>query len=291
MAKHDRETLYESVGEVWELVSNVADQRRAGSFASAKPAENGWDLGAGLEGAARMLVHGWNQHTDDVDETVQRELDKLQDRINKFNFEQTESLLDVSGSWVDVDRFISGEPECMWEQHMQDDNVNGRVLRIVMNCAASAFVSDAALVQRGASVVAAVTAAQAMGFNAELWVAEAVNPSGYGRSSNSTNVEMVKIKDYRDPIDMDVAMFCIAHPAMLRRVFFVLNEEHDEDHRDHFGFKPSGGYGKPSNLPTSITESFDLVIERYEYGQEKGAAELLSSIIVTDESERVSEYE
>lgn len=237
-----------------------------------------------------MLVHGWDHHSVDVNESVQRELDKLQDRVNKFNEQQTFSLLDVSGGWVDVDRFISGEPECMWEQHMSEDTTSGRVLRILINCAASANVSDSHLVSRGSAVVAAVDAAQAMGFNAEVWIGEAVTPSG-GSSSQGTNLELVKIKDYRDPIDIDVAMFCIAHPAMLRRVFFVLNEEHDEAHRKMFGFAKHGGYGVPADFPSDLTDSFDLVIERFQYGQQESAEKLLSSIILTDEDERISEYE
>jgi hypothetical protein len=289
-AKVARETRYESLTEVHEIVDSVLQDRINSGATSTRNSGGEWTLGVDLPTAAHMLIHGWTMHHEEVHRSVETELDELRDRINKFNHEQTQSLLDVAGSWVDVDRFISGEPECMWEQQMNPAVVNGRVIRILINCTASHDVSDRALAARGSNVVAAVEAAQAMGFNAEIWVGEAVTPSS-NRSSKAANVEIIRVKDYLDPIDIDSLMFCIAHPAMLRRIMFVLNEEHEEEHRTKFGFFVGGGYGVPTEFPESITESFDLVIERFKFGEEDDASKMLDSIFVLDENERISEYE
>lgn len=293
MGKHDRETRYESVLEVHELVVDRIPQRQAEPRAASVSTGNGheWTLGASLQDAADLFLKGWDQHTETVSDNVQRELEKLQDKVNKFNDDQTFSLLDVAGGWVDVDRYISGEPECMWEQQVNPAVVNGRVLRVLVNGAAACNVDADALVTRGTAVVSAVQAVQAMGFNVELWVGESVSPTG-NAGDNSRNVEMVKVKDYRDPIDIDVSMFCMAHPAMLRRIFFLLNEEHDDNHRRAFGFGVgTGGYGSPSEFPKELTEQFDFVVEQYRWGQEKNAESIIESMIFTNDEERISEYE
>jgi len=290
-----RITQYESLAEVRDLIidggdvgsSNVAD--RSSGYGHNNPGNAGeWAGGGGINDCAEMLLHGWQDQDADFHEEVDRLLVTLEDKMNDFIQEQSKTVLDVSGGWVDVDRFIAGDPENMYESWMEPEVTKGKALKVLLNIAASNGVSPEAIKRRGFAVAAAVQAVSTMGFNVEMWVGESTHSTGEWRARKHCNVEIIKVKDYFDPLDEEVAMFMCAHPGMLRRICFWLNEQHEAEFRKGQGFGPeSGGYGVPAPFPKELHEQFDLVIER---GEAFSADEVVDQLLITNDEDRLNEY-
>lgn len=281
----DRITYYESLAEVRDRIIDGPDYGSEDHYgrASMRNGRGDWAGGHSLQECANMLLDGWQDEQMDFHEEVEKLLDQLADRMNDFIQDQHRQVLDVSGGYVDIDRYISGEPENMYESWIEPDVSQGKALKVALNCAASAGVNPEYIKRRGLAVAAAVHAVNTMGFNVELWVGQTVRGAG-----SKTNTELVKAKDYFDPLDDEVALMMCAHPGMLRRIVFWLEEQHEEEWRRPMGFGPEGGgYGGPANFPTEVREQFDLVIER---GTSFTAEEIVDQLIVVDEEERLNEY-
>ncbi len=243
---------------------------------------DGWEL----EDSAEGMIHGWDAHTDDISNQVEEMLRNMQEKVNDYIASSTRRVLDVSGGDVDIDRYLRGEPEHMWETWMDEDTLRGKAIKVLVNCVASSTVQATDLVKRGAAVVAAVEAVIASGMNVELWVGESVK-SGQNRGQHVC--EMVLLKEYNDIIDPNVLAYTIGHPTMLRRVCFFLNEQRDMKQRELFGFTKNGGYGKVTDFPAEIVDQFDLVIPRYKAGDETNVEELYDRMMERGD-QRASEY-
>ena len=280
----NRITYYESLTEVRDRIIDGPDygsDNHAGR-ASMRSADRKWSGGHSLQDCANMLLHGWQDEKMDFHQEVEKLLDQLSERMNDFIQDQHRLVLDVSGGFVDIDRYVLGEPENMFESWIEPDVTQGKALKVALNVAASAGVNPEYIKRRGLAVAAAVHAVNTMGFNVELWVGQTV------RGGSDSNTEMVKAKDYFDPLDDEVTLMLCAHPGMLRRIIFWLEEQHEEKWRRNIGFGPEGGgYGSPSNFPEEVREQFDLVIER---GTSFTASEIVDQLVVTSEEERLNEY-
>ena len=254
---------------------------------SNKPADGEFHDGWELSDAAQALITGWDEHHEEMREETDRLLDKLQETVNDYIGSHHKEVRDVSGGFVDMDRFLMGDPECMVESWLDEDTKQGKAIKVLVNCVASWDVSASKLIKRGAAIIAAVEAVIASGMNVELWVGESVN-RGWRGGDGEHAVEMVCVKEYNDLIDPDVLAYTVAHPTMLRRICFYLNEQRPPEQIKNFGFTSSGGYGSVCDMPTEVHEQFDLVIERYKRGQESDAESIFKQMIT--HGERASEY-
>lgn len=277
---------YESLFELNDAIRKDVKNGIGYGRSSYEPAGE-WNGGASLEQCAEMLLTGWRAKRKAIHQNIDEALRELEDRINSYITDQNRSVLDVSGGYVDVDRYLLGEPECMWESHMHDEVSSGKVLKVLVNVAACAGVPPERITERGMAVAAAVEAVQRMGFNVELWVGECV--TGWGnRSGYDASVELVRVKDYRDVIDEEVSLFLMAHPGMLRKIIFWCNEQNPKVIRRDFGFGPDGsGYGRPARFPAEVSEQYDLVVET---GQSFTVEEIVDQLVVTKQEDRLNEY-
>ena len=245
----------------------------------------GFDHGMDLEDACEALTHGWDMHRAEMSEQVDSLISSLQEEVNDYIGTHHREVRDVSGGFVDMDRYLLGEPECMVESWMDEDTLQGKAIKVLVNVAAAAHVSSDKLIARGAAVAAAMDAVMTSGMNVELWVGESIG----GSEPDHMLVDLLCVKEYNDLIDPDVLAFATAHPAMLRRVFFYMNEQHEESERRMFGIGPEGGYyGRIEDIPEELAETFDLVIERYQRGQEEDAEQVYRKMMRMNG--RASEY-
>lgn len=279
------DSLFELNGAIKEELEKKAASAWYGRSSNDEAAK--WNGGKSLAQCAEMLLTGWKAKRSAIHEEIDEALAELEDRINSYITDQNRSVLDVSGSYVDVDRYLLGEPECMWESHMHDEVSSGKVLKVLVNVAAYAGVPPERITERGMAVTAACEAVQRMGFNVELWVGEAVtgwrNKSGY-----DVSVELIRVKDYRDVIDEEVSLFLMAHPGMLRKIIFWCNEQNPQQVRRDFGFGPDGsGYGQPAKFPAEVSNQYDLVVET---GQQFTVEEIVNQLVVTKQEDRLNEY-
>lgn len=141
-----------------------------------------------------------------------------------INARSTTYSYDVAGEFVDVGRFLSGEPECFGIEFNDGGSINRPVVKIVANLAASGSVSPKSLFIRGAAIVAAIDILEALGRRVEAWVAHGSARSRGGDAGAHETHVLVKRAD--QPLDVDRLAFAVAHPACLRRLCFSVMEQH-----------------------------------------------------------------
>ena len=279
-----------SLDEVKMLLSAAMDgDTNWAGRSSNDPAQEDFHGGFTLEDAGNALIYGWDANRAEMTEEVDRLIAELQEEVNDYLGQHHRDVRDVSGGYVDMDRFLMGDPECMVESWLDEDAVQGKAIKVLVNCSVSWMVDADRLIKRGSAIAAAVDAVLSSGMNVELWVGEAIKPSGWGGGGNEQLCELICVKEFNDLMDPDVLAYTVAHPTMLRRIMFFLNELHDEEVRREFGFGPDGsGYGRPVNWPDEVKASFDLVIERYETGDEDDPRKLYEKMMRM--GDRASEY-
>lgn len=171
--------------------------------------EKGWDEGASKAAEIRASLDGF------VQEAVAAK--------------GREYAYDVAaGEWLDVGRFLGGEPECFGVTQV-GESLAAPVVRLVVNLAASGAVSEKSLFQRGAAALAAVDILEACGKRVELTV-------GFGsRGYNIPKLEIgVLAKAAGQPAEPDRLAFLLCHASFLRRIVFSVMEQH--------GHKPSSTF-------------------------------------------------
>lgn len=286
MAAQVTDKWYESMAEAVEAIEQLPRAADDPLGRSSQSGDSDW-AGCTFDEAMEMAKWGWQVDRSEIDPEVEAVMEQVADRLNAHLADQFREVYDVSGGFVDVGRYLDGEPECMVEQWVDPDVKRGKVLKLLNMATADAGISEKVLRERGRAVAVAVEVLHQLGFNLEIWTGEAVKQMN---GTNHVAVEMVKLKEAEDPLDWDALMFGIGHPGMLRRVIFGLNETRPEDERRRFGFKPKGGYGYPCSLPKEIGEGFDVVLEQQQNNQFNRDA-FIEQVMVTAESVRIADVE
>jgi len=146
---------------------------------------------------------------------------------------------DVTGDFIDVGRFLGGEPECIGEFRDEDEGqLQTRVVRLVANVSAMGGVNSKSIFSAGASLFAAVDILESLGHRVELWLG-----SGSERDSKRLQV-YVLIKDASQQFDPDRLAFFLCSNASLRRLFFSVEED--------LGFPPNGTSTTPLVADTDM---------------------------------------
>ena len=166
----------------------------SGSYAEAETIlREGWPAGAAR---ARALSASLTAETAEADRT-----------------ERPAPVWDVAGDDVDVDRFLTGEPEAMVAWETETVPASGRIVRVVLEGAVNCDVKESHLAVAGVLTAAAVDVLEARGVRAEVWVA-------YPTRIPSGTVEVRhRLKAAEEPLDLPRVVAGM-HPSAFRRVAF-----------------------------------------------------------------------
>jgi hypothetical protein len=212
-----------------------------------------------FEQAVEIARKGWPEGAAKALELRAAVESSVRDLINARS---TSYTFDVAGEFVDVGRFLSGEPECFGSESQECGNQNRPVVKIVANLAASGAVSPQSLFVRGAAIVAAIDVLEALGRRVEVWIAHG---STKRRGADPVHESHVLAKQADQPLDIDRLSFAIAHPACLRRLCFSIMEQR--------GHLPNGTW------PHSVTVAGDAIVTEHSLrGADFSKRELLSLV-------------
>ncbi len=193
-----------------------------------------------FEAAMRLARGGWAEGRKLLDEA--RALVSLPDLGGK-SWEPLAVLSD-EGDEVELGRYLEGEPECLIDWRFAEQPKTGRVARVVLNVSASCSVNAADLMRRGAAALALVDALESAGWRVELDLAFAS-----GKDDSGVFVSTVRCKEASGVVEIDRFAFMLAHPSVLRRLFFRICEQLPEsDFRRILGVE----YGKPRDVPPAL---------------------------------------
>ena len=129
------------------------------------------------------------------------------DRPSETTFDQT---YDVSGSEVDVGRFLEGEPECMLDFQ---PGLTRRRIDLGFNLAASASTPENVLFYRGYRFLALLHSLHAMGMQTDVTLYCCSYRQGF-----RSDIE-IKVSPTWDD---DTAIFLLCHPAILRSLCIAM---------------------------------------------------------------------
>jgi hypothetical protein len=203
------------------------------------------------EDAATLALEGWKEGREMVGK-ITKDVEGHMDVLKPVN------VWDVTGDFVDVGAFVTGEPECMirWEE----EPARKRVARIMLNMSVSAGVSTETLSWRGATVLALIDKLEGEGVRCEVdlgWCCKS-----HGKTAPNYTV-IINVKKAEEPLHMDRMAFHLVHPSSVRRLMFSYAEcASDADVIEH-GFHDDSGYGMPvSNIQPYLPpgEKYDLVV-------------------------------
>lgn len=168
--------------------------------------------------AAKLAREGWQDGVN----RVQQIRAKIATAVQSLVSRRAESIgYDVFGEYVDVGRFLTGEPECFGVR-VSDDSSSNRVVRINVNIGVSGSVSHSAIFSRGAVAIAAIDVIESSGVRVEVYGVHGSLKSD-GSAIHETHV---LLKSANQPLDIDRLVFALCHPSSLRRLCFSIIEKY-----------------------------------------------------------------
>lgn len=201
-----------------------------------------WNGTATYDDAITLARSGWT----DIRPNVDAILTDIDAKVRTLVMDRPAIRFDVTGAYVDVATYLTGDPECMVEIVEEPMPVHGRVARILIQGCASWRV-DADMIQaRGAAVCALADALGRSGIYLEVWQEFTITHKLQGKAKRTTDATAVCLKRASDPLDIDLLMFPLGHPAMFRRLMFdVWERSMSPAQRKRYGVggDTNGGYG------------------------------------------------
>ena len=130
-------------------------------------------------------------------------------------------VFDVCGEAFNLDAVLTGQPENMFYFMPQESN-KPRIVQIAFNFVYSAGVPANDIIDRGAAIASAVNDIENQGMRVELFAYCAT------RNNRKTSSCFIKLKDAEQPLELERVVFAVAHPSMLRRLWFKYAEQHED---------------------------------------------------------------
>lgn len=226
----------------------TAAQRPETIDGDGRHATDAW-AGGSWEEAVRLAVDGWSVPLLDTHVSVAalRERAGLGDAVTTL-----EPAWDVTGSEVDIGAYLAGVPECMVDAVPRRTSRRGRIVTfLVPACYASKTPHDL-VVNRGIALATLCSAIMAAGHSVEIW-------SGFvGMVDDDRFHTVARVVSAGEPLDLGRLIFAVAHPLMLRRLWFAV---WDAQHPDLAGWVRDEKYGFPSHclpedLPEEVTDPY-----------------------------------
>ena len=235
---------FDSIGE-FVKASNAA---RRESGASSKGGDGyGWSGTKDYETAVEYATRGgWEP---EVASEFRNLFDAQMPKLRKFTEVSMDRVEEVTGDDINMQAFLDGEPECMFEWIPNEHQVTKHAYCIIIGHSISAGCSAEELFVRGQAAVALIRAMQQLGFELEVWSEQTVAPFGAGgRSSGERYSVLTRLHGAGEIFDESAVEYAVGNPAWLRRLIFGLEEGENDKVRGRYGFESHGGYGKPDGV-------------------------------------------
>jgi len=225
---------FDSLGEFTRFLD---DNKRPHS-AYAKKKGDEFSYYTTFDEAIKLAQTGWKEGLQDLSLKSDKIASIVSDEIKSYRW-------DVTGLFFDVGEMLTGSPDHWMEA---DPDTVPRIHKICFNIAKSGGVSTEQIRNLGASVAALVDSIQSRGDIVDFRIAQVVDDLGDDDIHSTTLIDI----DTR-PLDMDTIAFVSAHPAMLRRLIFIMDEIAVNEDDCH-------GYGRPADLYEEEQKEYSLYI-------------------------------
>ena len=228
---------FASVAEVVEYAlgpSELDDANRA-----SQRVDDAEFSGTDTFGDACRLAFGWADGADRVERT------RVAIAAHGLKPRNESIMREVGPGVVSMGAFLSGHPQpYVVIRPGHDIRPGGKIVRIAVNVAASAYVARSIIETRGAAVCAVVDALERAGRRVQI---TAISASKTARATvPATYTTTVKAAD--DRLNLPTVAFALAHASFLRRLMFAVREREDKATRDLYHTGEGRGYGSPADV-------------------------------------------
>ncbi len=199
--------------------------------------------------ATAIARNGWQQGRDKAAE--------LADRITPESTARTflpVPTWDVTGDFVDVGAYLTGEPECMVRDEIIEREQSGKIVAIAVNMGAPHFIAPEAIIRRGSALIALVDLLEQSGLSCEITVFSRSETVTAGIQYSAT------LKRAGEAVELDRLAFWLAHPSALRRIIFRLRETERNWKALHATL--NSDYGKSVEMTTDEQDGYDIYLSR-----------------------------
>lgn len=264
--KHIQTTFY----SVEEFASAVESGMKYGPGPSTITSmEGSW-----MEGTVAEMIqygkYGWDASLDEAMEVSEKAIETVQKEHELTTFH---AVWDVTGSDVDVARYLNGEPENMIDYPMTTVSTVGRVVTLVVGGFYSAGVSAESIKARGHVVTAFALALAKLGYQLECWY----DLTGTGHSNGYTGSVRVLVKGANDILDASKIQFMFAHPGATRALGFLSAHRWPAAWRKRMGI--GHFYFSPHKLRRTFPEGTIYLPEVSGWSDRPDAADELKSLL------------
>ena len=166
----------------------------------------------------RLARLGWQDELANVEEMTAHMVDTVERDTNSTHFD---TVYGVDGCDVDIDRYLTGEPENMIAYPLADISRAGRVITMAVSVTYSGGASKETVRMRGHVMTAAAIALDRLGLNTEIWADRTIRTSaGPGRCGRPAISQRIMVKGANDTLDPARILYATAHNTMLHHLCF-----------------------------------------------------------------------
>lgn len=191
-------------------------------------------------------------------------------------------VYDVSGSYPDVGKYLTGEPENMVQFITEEDE---KKISVIVNGGVSWQIDQKIQFNKGAAIVSLVSKLEDLGYRVEVTLLYC--SKSLIKNKDIRHDSFIKIKEYHEQIDIDRFSFIFCNVAFNRRIKFSVNE--CLPIAKEMGYYSGGSYGVPSDIcknDSNILNSYDInLLERlvpdttYQFSSLEKSAEYVVQVI------------
>lgn len=233
----------------------AAEERRDKNYASSRTGgyDAEWAGTESFEEAAEYATRGgWEP---EMATEFRNMFDELLPNLRKFTEFAYEPRPDVTGYEVNMQAFLDGEPDNMFQWVPTEHQVTKRALCMLIGHSISAGVSSEELFLKGQAVVGLVRALQLLGYELEIWSEQTVQ----GSKSDESFTILTRLHAAGEVMDQSAVEFAVGNPSWLRRLIFGYEEGESPVVRKRYGFGP-GGYGSPRPVQHANMVNADVTV-------------------------------
>ena len=180
-----------------------------------------------------LACHGWHGVRDKVDAAME----PIREKVGQALGIVSERVYDMTGFEPDIDRYLSGELECMVDDLFVEAPKEGKVFTLLVDASMAWHNSQDQVIARGAVLCALIESFNLMGYQLEIWVEKTVASTSVRKGFASV---LVPVSKAGDPLDIDQIMFAVGHPDFNRRILWSYMES-VPDYATKFGYHSGAG--------------------------------------------------
>lgn len=245
--KQDK-TLFNSFSDLSDFYNFIQKTpRRSGADNSSETGEPHWTGTKSYEEAIDLFLGGDEKLYEEFKQGEKLDVSKiLGNNINKKKYKN-----DLVGFQPNVPNYLMNIPNDMINE--EPKKVSQKILNIAVSMSVSAGVSPSNIKKAGMLYLQILDLLEKAGYRVNLYIMT----NTYAGGSDNYNFHcMIRIKTDREPLNIKKCVFPIAHPSMLRRLFFKWDESCDADYE-----LTDDGYGRPNTNVSEIKKAIDKIVK------------------------------